>query len=176
MSWRKPVTVYNASNTNILARVSSDSITENQKGIALGKFSKGTVDKFDQSTKTGFSVVQRFSRVEFSPEKAKDTAYVSIKPNDTGKGKYMYLCQDHPVKGEGYGVIVTQNFYIRNAKDEWKDIDGVDHKPPKKANKTGPEPTGLNFLATNDNDLEITCSTTANGNDYTGCVENSSAE
>ncbi|CAC5403248.1 unnamed protein product [Mytilus coruscus] len=168
MARRKPVTVYNSSNTNVLARVSSYSVIELFRDINLGNFSKQFADSFDQISKSGYSVVEKYSRVEFFPEKAKETAYVSIKPSDNGKSTYIHLCQDHPVQSEGYGVIVTGNFYIRNAKDEWKDIDGINHKPLQNPSRTGPEPTGLNFLATNNHNLEITCITTANAIDNTG--------
>ncbi|CAC5418201.1 unnamed protein product [Mytilus coruscus] len=178
MSWgsRKPVTVYNASNTNVLARVSSDSAIENYRGIAFWKFSKTFTDSFDQTSKSGYSVVEKCSRVDFFPEKAKDTAYVSIKPSSAGKGKYMFLCQDHPVRVDGYGVIVTPNFYIRNAKDEWKDTDGNIYKPTQKPSKIGADPTGLNFLRTNKSNLETTCTTTATGNENRENAGNSSAE
>lgn len=176
MARRKPVTVYNASNFDVLARVSSYSVTELFRDIPLGNFSKQFADSFEQTSTSGFSVVEKNSRVDFFPEKAKETAYVSIKTSDNGKGKYMYLCQDHPVQSEGYGLIVTANFYIRNAKDEWKDIDGMNHKPLENPIRRGSEPTGLIFLITNDNNLDITCTTTANAIDNTGKGEKFSAE
>ncbi|CAG2200194.1 unnamed protein product [Mytilus edulis] len=122
-------------------------------------FSKQFADSFEQISKSGFSVVEKNSRVDFFSEKAKETAYVSIKTSHNGKGKYMYLCQDHPVQSQGYGLIVTANFYIRNAKDEWKDIDGINHKPLPNPNRPGPKLTGLIFLETNDNNLDIKCTT-----------------
>lgn len=85
MNWWDPVTIYNASNINVLARVSSDSLTEKQTNMALGKL---TTERYLQTTKSGYSVIQSFSRVDFYPEKSKATAYVSITPHDDGTGRY----------------------------------------------------------------------------------------
>lgn len=170
MNWWDPVTIYNASNINVLARVTSDSITDQQRNIALGSATIDTLKSYEQTTKTGYSVVQRFSRVDFYPEKSKATAYVSIKPQDVGKGKYMHLCEDHPVKRDGYGVIITEKFYIRNAKKDWVDTEGISYKPPLQIpSRDGPEPTGLTYLKTQKSNLEDTRSNTLeDGNANTG--------
>lgn len=154
MNWQGPVSIYNASKMNVLARVSSDSITEQQRNQALGIW---TTEKrsFLQTAKTGYSVVQRFSQVDFYPENTKATAYVSIKPHDDGTGRYMHLCKDHPVKRDGCGLIITDKFYIRNAKSEWVDTEGKCYKPLQNPSRTGPEPTGLTSLRTNTRSINV---------------------
>lgn len=157
MNWWSPVTIYNASKMNVLARVSSDSITEQKrKQVPCTFTTEPLLEKYLQTTKSGYSVVERFSRVDFFPEKSKDTAYVSIKPHDDGKGRYMHLCEDHPVKRDCHGVIITENFYIRIAKGEWVDTEGKSYKPPENPSRAGPEPTGLTSLRTKHSNLENT--------------------
>lgn len=163
MSWWGPVTIYNASKMNVLARVSSDSVTEQQRNQALGTMTTDTLKRYLQTAKTGYSVVQRFSQVDFYPENTKATAYVSIKPHDDGTGRYMHLCEDHPVKRGGCGLIITEKFYIRNAKSKWVDTEGKSYKPPQNPSRTGPEPTGLTSLRTNTRSTSV-----EDGNENTG--------
>lgn len=53
-------------------------------------------------------------------------------------------------------MIITEKFYIRNAKSEWVDTEGKSYKPPQNPSRTGPEPTGLTSLRTNNSNRENT--------------------
>lgn len=154
-----PVTIYNASNMHVLVRVASDSTSGRQRELGVWSFLGKTNDTYELTTKSGFSMVQRFSKFEFFPEVSKKTAYVSIKPTGDNNSMYMFLCEDLPVKAEGSGVIISKQFYIRNSKENWYDIDGNNHDPKieqegtekideslKDKNKKLPEPSGLQYL------------------------------
>lgn len=176
-----PLTVYNASNRHVLVRVTTDSISEKQREYGFGSLSKKSNDIYQQTAKSGFSMVQRHSQVEFFPEGTKETAYVSIKPTGDDNSMYMFLCEDLPVKRDGYGVIISEDFYLRNAKSAWVDTDGKSHDPnknitkktadkqktadipkdtektddmPENNNKMYPEPSGIKYLRKNNSNVE----------------------
>lgn len=131
-----PLTVYNASNQHVLVRVTTDSISEKQREYGFGSLSKKSNDVYQQTAKSGFSMVERHSQVSFSPEGNKETAYVSIKPTGNDKSMYMFLCEDLPVKRDGPGIIISEDFYLRNAKSAWVDTNGERHVPKKKRKRS----------------------------------------
>lgn len=163
MAKRKPVTVYNASKTNVLARVTSDYQSETALGVGVGPITVRNTAKYEKPVKHGFSMVEKWSKVAFFPEKNKKTAYVSIKPTGDAKSEYMYLCEDHPVEDDDSGVIITKNFYLRIAKSAWTDTDGESHEP-KNEKKEHRELSGIKYLVKHNSKQVNTLSDTVEEN------------
>lgn len=171
-----PVTVYNASGKNVLVKVTSDTISERQRELGIWSFAGKANETYQPTSKSGFSMVQKYSEVEFFPEKNKSTAYISIKPTDEKKSMYMFLCEDHPIKAEGSGVIISKDFYLRIAQDKWTDTVGYDHNPYKKEEGSQKEvdesriiktePSGIKYLqkAKSDAEQKKAGIVTSNGN------------
>lgn len=150
-----PVTVYNASNENVMVKVASDSISERQRELGISSIAGKAYETYQLTPKSGFSMVQRHSQVEFFPEKTKSTAYISIKPTGKTNSMYMFLCEDHPIEADGAGVIISKEFYLRIAKSKWTDTAGYNHNPYKKDevskkkvedSKIDKDPSGITYL------------------------------
>lgn len=148
--------MFNGSNLNVYAMVRADSLSSSQVNVGGGanfgpvgaELSAESNQVFESTSKEGFTLVERGTAVTFYPEKQKKTAYVSIKPAEADDdGTCLPLCNAHPVPATKSGVIVTEDFYFKDAKKKWMDSENVSHRPENKPKDTNRLPSsGLKYL------------------------------
>lgn len=83
--------------------------------------------EWSQSDKVGYTLLNRYSSMEFHQDFSKKVCYVTIKfqPDDT-----KCLCENHAL-GVNSGLIIDSSCYVHTAKPrlKWTDLDGICHKP-----------------------------------------------
>lgn len=155
MALQKGVTIFNGSDLNVFATVQGDRLISVQSKCGGGgkfgpigaDFAMDSNQSFDTTPKEGYTLVERCSSVSFYPEEQKQIAYVSIKCAEVDESEYNHLCKNHPVAPTKSGVIITKDFYFKDARKEWEDSDKVSHKPKKTKQKTTRQlHSGLNHL------------------------------
>ncbi|CAG2243311.1 unnamed protein product [Mytilus edulis] len=141
----------------------------NKGNMVLGPYQKSRTIYTSKLPRVVFQWYKGTHRLNF-PEGTKETAYVSIKPTGDDNSMYMFLCEDLPVNRGGPGVIISEDFYLRNAKSAWVDTNGKSHDPkkrkkkPEDGKKTAAIPNDGNKTAEIPKDSEKTCEMPENKN------------
>lgn len=126
--------ISNASSHNVYVKVSCDIEYKKAENIGVdanaGPFGGVGVyvnqeRQWISTDKAGYTLVTRYSSMQFHPDSKKGTCYVTIK----FKGN-TFLCENHPLSVNN-GLIIDSSCYVHTAKKRstWTDSDGIDHKP-----------------------------------------------
>lgn len=131
------VCIANASSHNVHVKVGCDIEYQQSANVGVdanaGAFGGIGVQvtketQWKETSKVGFTKLNRYSSMEFHPDSQKKVCYVTIETR-TDRGTISH-CENHPL-AKNRGLIIDSSLYIHNAKkgSTWTDIDGVKHRP-----------------------------------------------
>lgn len=145
--------ISNASSHNVYVRVLCDISYRKATSIGVGA-TAGTFGgigihankekKWSLADKVGYTIMNRYSSMEFHQDSSKEVCYVTIKVK-TDEEKY--LCENHPLRLK-CGLIIDGSCYIHSTKKGlyWTDIDGICHQPDLKNKKNLPKDLECSLL------------------------------
>ncbi|VDI82478.1 Hypothetical predicted protein [Mytilus galloprovincialis] len=131
--------ISNASTHNLYVKVGCDieyQKVANRKIDAFGGLgihvNKET--QWSSPDKYGYTLVNRYTSMEFFPASSKGVCYVTIK---FGPDDQKTICKIHPLQVKR-GLIIDKFCHVHNAKNrkKWTDTDGIYHKPDPKNETT----------------------------------------